>query len=122
MEAAHVKMGSSGFVYPLGPRQHEAFAELRTLATQFAASLCATGRPDAGDSAMRRLPRTSLEPEVDQTIIGNLIFMVEMGRYDLRGLLRWILKYLSDNPATVAELCRMRDAGEDMRDFARACV
>ncbi|MFO1028338.1 MAG: cytochrome P450 [Acetobacteraceae bacterium] len=122
LEAAHMKMGPSGFVYPLGPPQHEAFAELRSLVTQIAASIRTAGRSDAGDSALRRLPTASLEPEVDPTIVGNLIFMVEMGRYDLRGLLRWILKYLSDHPAVVTELRRLRDAGGGLQDYARACV
>jgi cytochrome P450 len=41
---------------------------------------------------------------VDETVVGNLIYMVEMGRYDVRSLMRWVLKYLSDAPEVVAEL------------------
>ena len=37
--------------------------------------------------------------ELDDTMLGNLIYMVELGRYDLRGLLRWIVRYAAEQPA-----------------------
>src|SRR5262249_26964293 len=43
---------------------------------------------------------------VDETAVGNLIYMVEIGRYDVRSLMRWILKYLSDAPEVVSGLQR----------------
>lgn len=36
--------------------------------------------------------------EVDETSLGNLIYMVEMGRYDMGGLFRWLTKNAAENP------------------------
>jgi len=36
---------------------------------------------------------------IDETLLGNLIYMVELGRYDLRGLLRWVSKYAAEHPS-----------------------
>jgi cytochrome P450 len=46
--------------------------------------------------------------------------MVERGHHDVRDLLRWILKYLSDHPALVTEL-RAADSW-DRTKLAEACV
>ncbi len=37
-------------------------------------------------------------------VLGNLIYMVEMGREDIRGLFRWVAKYLGDSPGVVAAI------------------
>lgn len=36
--------------------------------------------------------------EIDETSLGNLIYMVEMGRYDMGGLFRWLTKNATENP------------------------
>src|SRR5262249_55738341 len=41
---------------------------------------------------------------------------------DMRGLLRWILKYLSDHPGVVNELRRIRAAEGTAQKLAEACV
>ena len=58
---------------------------------------------------------------IDETVIGNAIYMVERGHHDLRDLFRWMLKYLSDHPALIAELRAGRRPGRDPR-LAEACV
>ena len=74
------------------------------------------------DGILRRLARMGSGDKVDDTIIGNAIYMVERGRHDLRDLLRWMLKYLSDNPAVVAEVrASLAQTGADPR-LAEACV
>jgi cytochrome P450 len=40
----------------------------------------------------------------DETMLGNLIYMVELGRYDLRSLFRWISKYAAENPDWLARV------------------
>jgi len=39
---------------------------------------------------------------IDQTLLGNLIYMVEMGRYDLRALFRWLLWYAARGNTSLA--------------------
>ncbi|MBL4819765.1 MAG: cytochrome P450 [Gammaproteobacteria bacterium] len=41
---------------------------------------------------------------LDETSLGNLIYMVEMGRYDMRLLFRWLSKYAAENPALLERI------------------
>ncbi len=41
---------------------------------------------------------------LDETMIGNLIYMVEMGRFDTYSLFRWITKFAAENPPIVNHL------------------
>ena len=54
---------------------------------------------------------------MDDTVAGNIVYAVEMGRYDLAGLLRWNVKTLSDAPGVVE---RIRRGAEP--DLPRAVV
>ncbi|MGE3958425.1 MAG: cytochrome P450 [Vicinamibacterales bacterium] len=64
-------------------------------------------RPDAGwaehDGVLPRLLKERPE-DVDDTVLGNLAYALQQGRYDMGGLLRWVTKYLTDEPAVLAEL------------------
>jgi cytochrome P450 len=71
-------------------RQVEAFHELR----RQLAELLRRGEPTLRSAL---LPTLSSAGSLDDTLLGNLIYMVELGRYDLRGLLRWISKYAGEN-------------------------
>jgi cytochrome P450 len=74
------------------------------------------------DSILRRLARRESGDAVDDTVIGNAIYMVERPRHDMRELLMWIVKYLSDNPAVIGELRgNLSRPGADPR-LAEACV
>ena len=42
----------------------------------------------------------------DMSAIGNLLYMVEMGRHDITGLLHWLLKYLGDNQHSIQNSAR----------------
>jgi len=83
--AAYHDLGPHGVVWNITDQQATAF---RVLAAELAAL-----RPDAGGL----LGQMSAQGPVDETMLGNLIYMVELGRYDLRGLLRWISRYAADN-------------------------
>jgi cytochrome P450 len=48
--------------------------------------------------------------------------MVDTGRYDIRGLFRWVLKYLSDHPHVIDDLRERRTKVEAVGSFAEACV
>jgi cytochrome P450 len=110
IEAAYWQMGPTEFVYPIGPEQRRGFDTLRTLVWRMVDDL-RTGRltPD-GDGVLERLVAHDAA-SVDETLVGNLIYMIEMGRYDVRSLMRWVLKYLSDAPTVIADLQRGSVAG-----------
>lgn len=68
------------------PEQKAAYLDLRsTLMDHKPGPDCILGRLQASN-------------DVDETVMGNLIFMAETGRYDLYRLLRWVSKYAADFP------------------------
>jgi cytochrome P450 len=119
LEALYLRMGPDGYVADVGSEQLAAFPEIRALVLQILQSM------DDGsfsDGILRRLACRESGDAVDDTIIGNAIYMVERGRHDLRDLLRWVVKYLSDNLAVIAELRgNLARPGADPR-LAEACV
>lgn len=81
------RLGPHGVVWNVTDRQVAAYRALR--------DLLATS-PAPADGVLGRL---RAQGGVDETMLGNLIYMVELGRYDVRGLLRWISRYAADYPA-----------------------
>jgi len=112
LREAFGRLGPDGRVAHVGPPQIAAFADLRRLLGEIvdggAGEHSMLGRMRAAEPAAAR----------DETAMGNAIYMVERGRHDLRDLLRWIVKYLSDDPSIIAEL-RAPNADPDL---AQACV
>ncbi len=99
--AGYRKLGPFGLVWNPGDRQREAFAEIRDLLLQHLVRN--PGQAPAGARASI-LGRLVDEGTVDDTMMGNLIYMVEMGRYDMYSLFRWLTKYVGDLPAMAARL------------------
>ena len=122
LEAGYRRLGPEGLVHPIGQEQRDAFEELRTVVWQLVRTVRENPAAFDGDSALARLVTDGDGNQVDETVVGNLIYMIEMGRFDIRSLLRWVLKYLSDHPDVVADLGRGQRpaAGED--NLAEACV
>jgi cytochrome P450 len=89
------KLGPFGPVWNIGNQQIEAFAHIRRAILNYLA--------EAGESRHERFNnsitgRLSARNALDDTLLGNLIYMVEMGRYDLAGLLRWLSRYAASHP------------------------
>lgn len=85
------KLGPNGLVWQLGDDQEEAYNGIRDCLKEQLA------QPDNQDW----LPECILElmnkaQSIDDTMLGNLIYMVEMGRYDMYSLFRWITKFVTD--------------------------
>lgn len=94
--AGYRKLGPCGLVWNFGRPQDEAYAEL----------VAALGRLHLGGAG----PATGILPgsvlgrareggDVDATLLGNIVYMVETGRYDMYSLFRWMVKYASEFPA-----------------------
>jgi cytochrome P450 len=92
LRAAYNKLGPNGVAWYINDRQNSAFASLReVIQTEIAnGDLCA--KPGL-------LQRMLDLGSVDETMLGNLIYMVEIGRYDLRGFFRWLSKYAAEQTA-----------------------
>jgi cytochrome P450 len=110
--AAYLRLGPRGVVWNLTSQQVDAY---RALADEVAA---------LGVNAGGLLAHLHAQGTVDPTMLGNLVYMVELGRYDLRGLLRWISRYAADNNdwldgvASDAATCASGDSGgEAERSF-----
>ena len=95
------KLGPGGFVWHIGQAQTDAFAEIRDfLLAHFTGQ---TGRPPPS-AAPSILGRVISEGLLDATLLGNLIYMVEMGRFDTYSLFRWLTKYAADHPDLLARI------------------
>ena len=59
--------------------------------------------------------------QLDSTMLGNLIYMVEIGRYDMAGLFKWICQKAALSSKYIGQI---RDAADEKiaRDLARAFV
>lgn len=101
------RLGPHGVVWHLTDRQVTAFHALCSLLR---------ANPSAG-GVMGRLHAAG---ELDDTMLGNLVYMVELGRYDMRGLLRWILRYAVEQPAWLARVAADQRLPPD--DLATAFV
>ena len=121
-EAAHRRMGPTHFVHPIGPEQLAGFDTLHGLVWDGARAL-ARDRHALDDGVLARIVAANTGG-MDETVVGNFVFMIEMGRYDVRSLMRWVLKYLSDAPEVVDELRRLKGSGSEAeyRKLARAVV
>ena len=76
--------------------------------------------PDLQKSIIGRMHNNGA---LDETSLGNLIYMVELGRYDIHCLLRWLSKYGGENPG-VLELIRAEPNGKSHGKMllSEACV
>jgi cytochrome P450 len=83
------RLGPFGLVWNVGGQQRQAFGDIRSLLLDMVA-----GQNQPGGI----IGRLSQIGELDDTMLGNLIYMVEMGRYDLYSLFRWLSKYAASYP------------------------
>ena len=97
LRSGFTKLGPHGLVWNIKKQQAEAYNELCLAIREFKLSPSAP----LGHGLIDQIRRLSL---VDDTMLGNLIYMVEMGRYDLCGLLRWLSKYAGEQPAWCARI------------------
>jgi cytochrome P450 len=96
--------------WSIGEQQKESFFEIK----DYLLEELNNGR-DGPDEWLQQsiIGRMHKEGALDETSLGNLIYMVEIGRYDMRLLFRWLSKYWAENPDVLE---RIRDESpEDCR-------
>jgi cytochrome P450 len=91
---AYRRLGPDHLVWDIGPQQVAAYAQLKALVERQAAWL----EDQGGNAPPCYLKNHVAAGALDDAMIGNLIYIVEMGRFDLASLFRWLVKYLSDHP------------------------
>jgi cytochrome P450 len=91
------KLGPHGLVWNITDVQTGAFHELCSELKLLTRGGTATGH----DGILQSLHCANA---LDDTMLGNLIYMVEMGRYDTRGLFRWISRNAANAPQWVEEI------------------
>jgi cytochrome P450 len=125
LESGFNTLSVNGVVSHLGEEQHSAFTALRSCIEDLIERQ-KNEAPAVAASVLSRLVAQHDPRATDETMIGNLIYMVELGRYDIRSLLRWIVKHLSDHPGVVASLAAVpadgTTSGDVRASLARACV
>lgn len=102
MQGYH-KLGPYGLVWNIGETQKAAFAEIRDYLLEQFAGPPETRPPGSEPSILGQLVR---EGALDATLLGNLIYMVEMGRYDTYSLFRWLTKYAAEFPDLLTAIAR----------------
>jgi len=88
------KFGPDAPVYRIRREQTEAFSEIKNQ-VQF---LVDKIRRDPRNQPASFLKRMIESDELDETALGNLIYMFEGSHFDLYSLWRWIVKQLVSNP------------------------
>ena len=92
------ELGPNGVVWFIKEPQKAAFSKLRDY---LQSDRHAVGR---SSSVPNVLGRAAQQGELDETALGNLIYMVEMGRFDLHSLFRWMLKFATTEPALLSRI------------------
>jgi cytochrome P450 len=108
--AGYHQLGPNGVIWNITDRQKHAFHLIRSHLTH-GSDFSSRDR----DSYLHRLQALGA---IDDTMLGNLIYMVELGRYDLRGLLRWISKYAAEFPDVLDRVCEDVRSGVAWRGSA----
>ena len=95
------KLGPNGLVWEIEKQQVDAFAEIRNYLLE---RISEEKEPTDEWLLQSIMGAIREQGTFDETILGNLIYMVEMGRYDMYSLFRWLTKFAVDNPALVERL------------------
>jgi len=91
--AAYGELGGNGLVWNIGTRQACAFAAIAAILRQHLATMEA--RRTTNTSVLANLQQHGA---VDAVMLGNLIYMVEMGRYDMAAFFRWLTWFAAMHP------------------------
>lgn len=93
--AAFHQLGPHQLVWTIGPPQRTQFERIRRL----------VAAPEGGEGTARCIAgRIHGRGQMDDTLLGNLIYMVEMGRHDLRALFRWLTWHGAHHPDLMEDI------------------
>jgi cytochrome P450 family 110 len=93
LAAAYAELGGNGLVWNIGLRQARACTEIAAILREHSAA--SAGRSELQSSLLGQLTD---QGSVDSVMLGNLIYMVEMGRYDMSAFFRWLTWFAALHP------------------------
>ncbi len=116
------QLGPDGHIVDVGRKEAEIYGKIREEIYFLEKSIRCGEDHQIEDCVLKRLISDASSDSLDETVIGNSIYMIERGRHDLRDLLRWVLKFLSDNSDVVARLRADSPKTSRKPSLAEACV
>lgn len=112
--ARFFRLGPHGVVWNIGETQKREFAEICETLNTLAIDDEAPGDASYFSAIVR-------DGNLDEIMLGNLIYMVEIGRYDMGGLFRWIAHNAAVASDWASKIADETDA-KAAREIARAFV
>ncbi len=112
LKASYTKFGPHDIIWKIGADQKEAFAAIKNITAGMKPDSQDSQRDQVADCFLREALRLGHDTDA---VIGNIIYMVEMGRYDVSGLLRWMLKYLGENRELISEIQTQLQADQTVK-------
>lgn len=97
----YYKLGPNGLVWNIGEKETEAFENIRRYLREQLNQSDASSNDWLPESILAKMHAVG---EVDDALLGNLIYMVEMGRYDMYTLFRWLIMFSSENADLLAKI------------------
>ncbi len=91
----YARLGPDGLVWKVGDTQREIYLEIVDDIQKLVEPTADDTQGLTSNSVLSRMLKVNA---IDETVIGNLIYMVETGRFDMYSLFHWLTKFLVDNP------------------------
>jgi cytochrome P450 len=105
------QLGPFGLVWNLKEPQHDAYRRLcEELRLELGRRADGQGAEMADECVLAQL---ATDGPIDDTMLGNLVYMVEMGRQDIQIFLRWLIRYGIANPDALSQITAEMQAGVD---------
>lgn len=106
------KLGPHGVVWNVGEPQRHAFDAIARM-------LCEMLNANKAETVSNLISLVDQQGHLDATMLGNLIYMAEIGRYDLAGLFSWICRNVAVSNGVTHQM-RTETDSKRIRDLARA--
>ncbi len=103
LAALYYELGPYGLAWNIGPPQHAAYGALRG-ALEAALEARRNGDTAMNDRCVLAQVADESDGDVEETMLGNLIFAVEIARMDTANQLRWLTRYAALNPSILAQI------------------
>ena len=100
------ELGPQGLVWNITEKEKAAFENIRQFLRDQLKQSDASNNDWLPESIIANLHEVG---DIDDTLLGNLIYMVEMGRYDMYTLFRWLIMFSSENPQLLKEIAEEPD-------------
>lgn len=117
---SYQKLGPNGLVWDIKKQQEQAYAEIRDQLVERISEQEKSADEWLSQSIMGAM---SEHGTLDETILGNLIYMVEMGRFDMYSLFRWLTKFAVENVEWVDRLAfECKEPPQNQKSLVEAFV